>query len=121
EIRLLRLLPGQGPICCTLTHAALSNNLRYEALSYCWGDSSTKLSISCNGERLLVGESLYSALDHLRDSLQKPTLWIDAICINQTDIGERNSQVTLMRRIYSSCQRAVVWLGPADTQTELAF
>ena len=59
-------------------------------------------------------------------SVVKQFLWIDQICkslnyylhlangmsgINQSDIEERNSQITLMRRIYKSARQVVVWLG----------
>ena len=41
-------------------------------------------------------------------------LWIDAICINQGDVSERNAQVSMMAQIYSSAAVVVVWLGQAD-------
>jgi hypothetical protein len=37
--------------------------------------------------------------------------WIDAICINQTRISERNHQVRLMSDIYKSATFVLVWLG----------
>ena len=43
-------------------------------------------------------------------------IWIDAICINQEDLLERNAQVTLMFRIYGSAQQALVWLGIEDQE-----
>ncbi|KAK7959618.1 uncharacterized protein PG986_004472 [Apiospora aurea] len=38
-------------------------------------------------------------------------IFIDAICINQADVVERNSQVANMGNIYFQCSRVVVWLG----------
>jgi hypothetical protein len=38
-------------------------------------------------------------------------IWIDAICINQTDISERNLQVRNMKNIYRSATSTYVWLG----------
>jgi hypothetical protein len=38
-------------------------------------------------------------------------IWIDALCINQDDFLERNQQVTMMGRIYSSCREVIMWLG----------
>jgi hypothetical protein len=38
-------------------------------------------------------------------------IWIDALCINQVDIPERNAQVLLMGDIYNKAQRVVAWLG----------
>ena len=36
------------------------------------------------------------------------------MCINQDDIPERNSQVPLMREIYSKATTTVVWVGASD-------
>lgn len=41
-------------------------------------------------------------------------LWIDAICINQSDIKEREEQVARMAHIYKRARRVVVWLGDTD-------
>ena len=37
--------------------------------------------------------------------------WIDAVCINQNDIVERNHQVAQMSMIYARAWRVLVWLG----------
>ncbi|OTA54495.1 HET-domain-containing protein [Hypoxylon sp. EC38] len=47
--------------------------------------------------------------------------WVDALCINQSDLQERNAQVTQMRRIYSQAQHIVIWLGPAADESDLAM
>ncbi|KAI8630262.1 heterokaryon incompatibility [Xylariaceae sp. FL1651] len=39
-------------------------------------------------------------------------LWIDALCISQSDIPERNSQVTRMRQIYSTASTVLIMTGP---------
>ena len=38
-------------------------------------------------------------------------LWVDAVCINQSDIEERGHQVKLMRRIYKNATRVLIWIG----------
>ncbi|EHK97015.1 putative Heterokaryon incompatibility protein 6, OR allele [Glarea lozoyensis 74030] len=45
--------------------------------------------------------------------------WIDAICINQDDIPERNSQVQRMGDLYTNASFVMVWLGP-DVDESLA-
>jgi hypothetical protein len=40
-------------------------------------------------------------------------LWVDAVCINQEDRHECNSQVALMSFIYTRAQMVVAWLGMA--------
>lgn len=39
-------------------------------------------------------------------------LWVDAICIDQDNITERNQQVRLMRQVYQKCRCVLAWLGP---------
>ncbi|KAE8415301.1 heterokaryon incompatibility protein-domain-containing protein [Aspergillus pseudocaelatus] len=47
--------------------------------------------------------------------------WIDAICINQDDIAERNAQVAIMSMIYTKSSGVFVWLGVDDESTMRAF
>jgi hypothetical protein len=46
--------------------------------------------------------------------------WIDALCIDQTNIAERNHQVQMMGQIYSSSAFVLVWLG-TKTNVALSF
>jgi hypothetical protein len=46
------------------------------------------------------------------------TLWVDAICINQKSLEERNKQVVLMGDIYKCAQRVLIWLGEASEASE---
>lgn len=39
------------------------------------------------------------------------SMWIDAICINQTDLDEKGYQVELMGDIYSKASHVLIWLG----------
>ncbi|KAF5581507.1 hypothetical protein FPANT_8895 [Fusarium pseudoanthophilum] len=115
QIRLLHLLPAKdstNPIACRLQVVAFEESPVYEALSYCWGDSTQLHGIKCNNEAFQVTENLFSALQHLRNEHMERTLWIDAICINQNDLEERQSQVKLMKDIYTKSARVVIWLGP---------
>ena len=48
-------------------------------------------------------------------------LWIDAICINQTDIPERNAQVSTMKRTYEEADRVLVWLGEERENSALVM
>jgi hypothetical protein len=121
EIRLLDILPGKGRIKCRVWHTSISARLRCEALSYCWGNSSDKVRIQLNGNGFLVTKNLHTALLRLRQPNQQRTLWIDAIYINQTDDEEKSRQVPLMRRIYQSCDRVLIWLGEQDEGTKLAY
>jgi hypothetical protein len=71
-----------------------------------------------------VRENLWLALKQLaprRPSREARVLWVDAICINQDDISERNHQVAQMGGIYSMASTVRVWLGPGDADSSAAF
>jgi hypothetical protein len=38
-------------------------------------------------------------------------LWVDAICINQGDTPEREAQVSIMHRIFSTATDVIAWIG----------
>lgn len=62
----------------------------------------------------LVTQSLHDALCRLRSTTATRVLWIDAICINQVDLAERNAQVHQMGEIFFTARNVVVWLGDCD-------
>ncbi|KAK4172324.1 heterokaryon incompatibility protein-domain-containing protein [Triangularia setosa] len=117
-IRVLTLLPGRADadIECQLIELDLENPWTddeegFEALSYVWGDMTDTTPIQIDGATIEIGRSLRSALLHLRFLHKARILWVDAVCINQEDLDERNSQVMLMGDIYSKAARTLVWLG----------
>ena len=115
EIRLLTILPSADPsrqISCELQTVSLSPKPHYRALSYVWGDPIPTATIEINGLQRDVTPNLGSALYHIRDQSRPQTFWIDAVCINQSDVAERNEQVMLMGEIYSSAVEVLAWLGP---------
>ncbi|KAK0707784.1 heterokaryon incompatibility protein-domain-containing protein, partial [Lasiosphaeris hirsuta] len=93
----------------------------YEALSYVWGDKSTRRSISINKCDVQVTANLYAALLHLRDRVFERVLWVDAICINQQDADEKGRQVNSMANIYAKAGRVLVWLGEAAEDSDQAI
>ncbi|KAH6674395.1 heterokaryon incompatibility protein-domain-containing protein, partial [Halenospora varia] len=64
-----------------------------------------------DGSLFSAFENLEAALRRLRLSGKQRTIWIDAVCINQNDIQERQDQVSLMRQIYEQAEQVVIWLG----------
>ena len=122
-----------SPIRGRLKVISLHDTIDYWTLSYAWGptaEDGSHLSecVSCSGLPLPVSTHLLSALKRARhlyyipkldcDALQYAAhtsppllLWVDAICINQTDLDERSDQVMLMGDIYESAKHLVVWLG----------
>ncbi|KAH9206931.1 heterokaryon incompatibility, partial [Leptodontidium sp. 2 PMI_412] len=55
--------------------------------------------------------NLAEALKEIRKKKRREVLWVDAMCINQEDLKEKNQQLPLMRDIYLGAQMTVIWLG----------
>jgi Heterokaryon incompatibility protein (HET) len=119
DIRLLLLHPGptSAPICCTLVHAKVCSKPIYEALSYVWGAAEGGYSINLNNQIHGVRPNLWLALCQLRLPFDLRCMWIDALCINQHDVAERNYQVSRMGQIYSEAKMVHAWLGLSGPYT----
>jgi hypothetical protein len=122
EIRLVTLIPGNfvDDIRCSLSTASLNDGVSYEALSYVWGDPGSTRQIIIDGLPARVTDNLETALRYLRYVSRPRVLWIDAICINQRDVPERNTQVMHMGGVYKLASRVIAWLGEEDTYSNLA-
>src|SRR5436853_6511842 len=99
EIRLVVLAPSRSfksKISCKLIYRSLDAMIPFEALSYTWGDASSRQLISLDGCEFSVAANLGIALRYLRYPEDTRYIWIDALCINQDDVSERNQQVTKM-------------------------
>lgn len=123
DIRLVTLHPDQAGaiVKCSLVQVPLQQVKSYEALSYTWGDPGDTKPIILDGRRFNVTKNLEAALRHLRYEEDDRIIWIDAICINQNDVLERNLQVRRMLKIYSSAERVVVWLGEGTEKSDKAM
>jgi hypothetical protein len=59
----------------------------------------------------MVTSNLRAALLNLRKTDRPFTIWVDAVCIDQDNVSERNQQVSIMGDIYRNAARTLVWLG----------
>jgi len=124
EIRLLVVEPAANhgdPLVCSLLPAFLPLKPQFKALSYTWGMPGLISDIQLNGEPFPIQENAAAALRRLRHQDKTRTVWIDAICINQTDIHEKEGQLVLMRSIYEQAEQVCVWLGEPTESTEIAI
>ena len=124
RIRLLHLKPGSGEdaLSCSLRIVSLSKAPPYEAISYAWGDPVFSASILCSRKcSLAITENLSAALYQFRYPGRERVLWVDAICINQQDVDERNRQIRLMSSIYGKAKQVLVWLGEDTGDASSAF
>ena len=124
QIRVLVLHPAsnkRADIHCTLEQVPVASNPVYEALSYTWGSTEQKCIIHVNGRPFIITRNLDIALRYLRSYSETRVLWIDAICINQSDLREKSQQVMRMADTYRNATRVLVWLGESDKATRKAI
>lgn len=123
----------------------------YDALSYVWKldddlvDTESEASSGAQSENFVdtqeslyeakivtdgiffvpLGANLEAAIRHLRPKNSPPSaacvLWIDAICIDQGNLLERNHQVNLMKDIYASARQVLIWLGRRSGKSDFAL
>ncbi|KAL7952089.1 heterokaryon incompatibility domain-containing protein [Trichoderma barbatum] len=122
SIRLLYLHPGsyhQLPIKISLREFLIDACPHFAALSYTWGteDGITALSreLLCEEKSIKIAENCEAALKRLRQSEGDRVLWVDAICIDQSNIEERSIQIGLMRHIYSQATWTGLWVGETSS------
>lgn len=127
--RLLRLEAGSAndPIICQLHIAEVPNDrttyglLLYDAVSYVWGVDEPRYEIILGAWSFFIRENLYQFLLQIRHPAEDLTLWIDALCIDQSNLDERGQQVQLMHQIFRSARRVLVWLGTAASDGLIAM
>ena len=116
-IRLLQVHSGKDlsqAVSCDLSIIDLdADHPPFTALSYVWNiDTEAKRDIIlCGGQPLSLTRNGHDALRYLRGRLGSFTIWIDAICINQTSYEEKLNQVRLMGSIYSKASIVYIWMG----------
>ena len=110
-------------------HTSLANGGSYVAVSYAWGDPKPVCKFICNGSELYAPTNTFRALytvfyasrnnsTSLYRKGETPTLWIDALCINQRDVVEKNFQVPMMGSIYQRSTGAVGYIGSPGEGTD---
>ncbi|TEY56940.1 hypothetical protein BOTCAL_0223g00200 [Botryotinia calthae] len=82
NVRVLQILPSpdsHSPINATLVNITLEEYEPYEALSYCWDDTSIKVPITVNGKKFDAPTNYFAAIQKLRKTDVIRRIWIDAI------------------------------------------
>lgn len=95
----------------------------YIALSYFWGDPRPQHAISINSKQLSITSNLKAALSavfspkyqggvgSLWGEGDRVFLWVDAICIYQKNVQEKNIEVPLMSEIYRRSKEGIGYIG----------
>ncbi|PPJ57767.1 hypothetical protein CBER1_00236 [Cercospora berteroae] len=118
----------------TFTEGSKSDDIapleRWEALSYTWGDENQPhrdILVVSESEitTLEIRENLHAALQQLRYTDTDRRLWIDAICMDQSDTQqskmEKAWQIPIMHDIYHAAASTTIWLGEAYEDSGLAI
>jgi Heterokaryon incompatibility protein (HET) len=126
DIRLLRFCStDKDGLSFVIQHKPFDENIPlFAALSYTWGENPTF------PHRLRIGNTCLPITENLRDALvhvgrriaSKSNLrnkiswiWVDAICIDQSNNDEKSHQIGLMSDLYIRASKIYVWLGmPKD-------
>jgi hypothetical protein len=123
EIRLLWPINKADGLTWSLRAASLDDpNLVFDALSYTWGTQDGTFPMMCNGQTLQVHRNLFSALPYLamrHGTTEDRPIWIDAVCINQTDQPEKSIHIHRMNNIYRRAETVWVWLGVSSEQDRI--
>lgn len=99
-----------------LFEASIDTQLPYIAVSYAWDNEIRDQEVVCNGRRLLVTKNAHGALRRLRRKMFPRYLWLDAICIDQSSMEDKNHQVAEMADIFRNASFVAVWFGLGGTE-----
>lgn len=125
-IRLLLILPAHDrgePLETIMFHADLKEQ-PYQALSHTNRHKGHSRWVHCNGRGLEVSESMYEALIDVRNAAEPYTfsiVWAEAVCIDQSDIKDREAHLPLVRDIFTSAHVTLAHLGGTEEQGQKAF
>ncbi|KAJ9609998.1 hypothetical protein H2200_006328 [Cladophialophora chaetospira] len=135
-MRLIQIQGGtkQDVISLRITQYAIHRLPKYAAISYTWGPiprhakiaSSSPVTadpytraIRVNGRPFRIRVNLWNLLYHLRQRGESRFLWVDALCIDQENLEERNFHVYRMSKVYENAEKTIVWLGlPSDDRRQ---
>lgn len=129
EVRLLHVdtssTDPEGRIKCQLKRVSIRRfvfPVFYEAISWCWGDPTPVKEILLNGVPRKISMNAEEVIRRLCFKQGHAIVWLDAICIDQSNIQERGEQVAIMKDVYSRAYRTLIWLGEDhDASTQAAL
>jgi hypothetical protein len=118
SIHLLRVLSSSNNGCVRIELHTFGAPKPYKCLSYMWGESDKNQQIRIDDEPHTVRANLFSFLKVAANHWSGKWLWIDALCIDQSDNQERGHQVQRMGDIYREATEVLVWLHLDESLTK---
>ncbi|KAF2427856.1 HET-domain-containing protein, partial [Tothia fuscella] len=113
HLRLLSVLPfvESGRFMYEMQTFGLDQAPPFESVSYVWGDDKRNYDLAFSDSSVLkITQSLFVALSILSQHCRTGHLWIDQLCIDQSNVQERNHQVKSMGSIYKQAEKVLVFL-----------
>jgi hypothetical protein len=131
----------EKPLVGSLYEVELDENCpQYLALSYAWeGQASERNMLELTTFETDVGSleirTVLAITQNVEDALRRFQdfffreltersgffIWIDAVCINQSNLVERAQQVSIMNTIYERATNTAAWLGRGDALAMALF
>ncbi|KAI6866164.1 hypothetical protein KC323_g4070 [Hortaea werneckii] len=113
--------PDTSTIKLNIESFALQDAPPYAAMSYTWGDPPAQETILIHRCPFPIRWNCWYMLRQLQRHRPYGYFWIDAICINQDDVDEKNCQVQMMGDIYESAECVIACLGEHADDSRLLF
>lgn len=110
-----------------ILHPSIKTTNRYNALSYTWDDPTDTAVLelvdasNSHAGKVKVTRSLVTALQHFRHPTHHLAFWADQVCIDQSNVEEKEMQISLMKLIYERAGAVYAWLGPRSDDSDLAM
>ncbi|KAH7067242.1 heterokaryon incompatibility protein-domain-containing protein [Paraphoma chrysanthemicola] len=123
HFRLLEILQCEPKkhVVCELTTWPVESAPSYHALSYTWGNQQHITRIILNGADLVVRLNCEYALRQAYASQASKYFWIDAICIDQENVQEKNYQVAMMGDVYRNAAHVFACVGGHADDSQFLF
>jgi Heterokaryon incompatibility protein (HET) len=85
---------------CELDHVSLEKAPPFKAISYPWRSSEPSHTIVVGGSLYYITANAHSVLRSVQPTFWPKWLWIDSICIDQSNVDKKKGQILLMKDIY---------------------
>ena len=130
EIRLLRMLPRGVDEDTSLRYTTSRHDFEsvktFTAISYTWGDAANQEAIYIHDKPFFVYRNCHHVLTCVYrqwtlGQLESDLVWIDSICINQSDSEEKSVQVSFMGDIYAKATQVLACIGDHAGDSEFLF
>ena len=125
ETRIITLLSApnyEDPLVGLIGYNPLNNQLSFNCLSYTWGTEEATEVLELSGQRFLIRKNLDTFLRTMRNSGGSYIrFWIDAVCIDQNTVSERNRQLPRITQVYEDADVVACWAGEPDAVSNMAL